>query len=535
MKLTLSVLLLVVLAACGGGGGSSSIVPSHGVATNSGSVTMKLVIPTGAATALAKATAQRTDSARPMYLSPSIASMKLWLASGNPGSWSPISAYNGQSVALTPSTNPNCTTGAGGTTCTLLLAGIPYGGVGAVMSFYDTSGNYLGGTGSCSPPYDTNSTCPGGPSGSNTYQIVANVGAGSNSIVPLTISGAVAKLTVQQPHSFVEGVPSSMTLQVAAYDSDGNLVVGNAPYTTVSGTPLDIAFSGPSGDPYTVAISGCSDGETAWIDVPSCTATLTYNGTGLQIQDQGQLATGNVRSGITIRSNGVGNFASFFPVVLPATTTTSGPFALAANQTTTYPLISSSADLVTENDGCFGVATTTFSQSSGSTAANVQIQAGGSPGSCTVTTLINDPNLWREKQIIPVTVGGAPNPLAYEVQPAALSFASPSSASQNIGVAQYDDSGATTGPAGIITPLNWCVGPSITITDFSGTTQATNSTAASNVVSIPTTSATLTGTQTANFPATPVGPGMCEYSIFGAGLPPATLGDGNRYYITVGY
>jgi len=533
MNYALSILALVALAACsGGGGGSSPIIPPHPTSTN-GSVTMKLVIPTGAGAALAKATAQRTHSAKPMYLSPSIASMKLWLATGNPGSWSPIPAYNGQSVALTPSTNPNCTTGAGGTTCTLLLAGIPYGGVGAVISFYDTSGNYLGGTGSCSPPYDTNSTCPGGPSGSNTYQTLANVGAGSNSIVPLTISGAVEKLTVQQAHSFVEGVTSSTTLQVAAYDADGNLIIGNAPYTTVNGTPLDIAFGGPSGDPYTVAISGCSDGNTAWIDVPSCIATLTYDGTGLKIQSQGQLSSGNVRSGITIRNNGVGTFAALFPVVTPVATTASGPFTLAANQTTTYPLISSAADLVNENDGCFGTATTTFTQSSGSTAANLQIQAGGAPGSCTVTTVLNDPNLWREKQIIPVSVAGAPQPVAYEVQPSALGFASPSSAAQNIGIAQYDDSGATSGPAGL--GINWCVGPSITITDVSGATQATNSTAASNVVSIPTTSANLTGTQTANFPASPVGPGMCEFSIYAAGLPAATLGDGNRYYITVGF
>jgi hypothetical protein len=91
----------------------------------------------------------------------------------------------------------------------------------------------------------------------------ANIGAQTN--IPLTLRGIAARATVSLKSTAVLGKPSNLGLSINAYDVDGGLIVGNAPFDK----PLQLKNSDKSG------VFRLSDA-TVW--GPQSTVALRYNG-----------------------------------------------------------------------------------------------------------------------------------------------------------------------------------------------------------------------------------------------------------------
>lgn len=215
-------MLAASLIGCAGGGGSAS-APDARPPASTGRALLTIPAPAPAA------------ARRAQFISPSASSVVIGVR-GEPPTTSDISA-----------TSPLCTTGSGGRTCTVPLTA-PIGSDIFSFTLYDGAngtGNVLG-------------------SGSASVNVVA----GAPFTVQAAIGGTVAKVSIQTvpaDAALTSGTPATLTLAVIAQDTDGNAIIGGAPYAA----PITLTDSDTSG----AAVLS-----TTTVTAPGATVTLTYNG-----------------------------------------------------------------------------------------------------------------------------------------------------------------------------------------------------------------------------------------------------------------
>jgi hypothetical protein len=215
-------LVSLCVSACGGGGTAASpSAPGAGNALTQGSAV--LLIP---------ARTTSSDARRPAFVSPSAASVAIAVNGGTP------------TVADISATSTLCTTASGGRTCTVPFTATN-GNDTIAFTLYDAAnatGNELG-------------------TGSTTAAV-----AGAPFSVTVAIGGVVAKLVVSAPSTaLVAGTSSTVTIAINAEDSDGNTIVGSAPFAS----PVTLTDSDTSGSTTLSATS---------VAAPGTSIVLTYNG-----------------------------------------------------------------------------------------------------------------------------------------------------------------------------------------------------------------------------------------------------------------
>jgi len=90
--------------------------------------------------------------------------------------------------------------------------------------------------------------------------------------VSMTFNGVVASLSVAlNPSSVTPGTPSTVTVNVAALDADGNAIVGSGTYVDANGNALTVTLT--SSDPTNARLSA-----SAFSAPPATTPTLSYDG-----------------------------------------------------------------------------------------------------------------------------------------------------------------------------------------------------------------------------------------------------------------
>lgn len=230
----------LVLSACGGGPASRSVPASalNGPATAQFSITVP------------KASAQSPAASRkPLYISPNAQSASIAV-----GALTPVV------VNLTPS-SPGCSTGSGGTTCTVEVTA-PIGSDTFTVQLFsqaNAAGSLLA-------------------AGSVTQAIVA----GPNNSVNVTLNGVVASVAIALANpSPAVGMAATIPVTVTAKDSTGATILGAGNYSPAI-TLTDSDTSGHTKlSTTTVASPGTSvtlsyDGSSA---VTSATISATLNGT----------------------------------------------------------------------------------------------------------------------------------------------------------------------------------------------------------------------------------------------------------------
>jgi hypothetical protein len=245
-----SVAAVLGLAGCGGGGGSSAGVPQQlPAATTPGApsaaaagATLTLVIPRAAA----------SSSRAPRFVSPNAASLTITVLSVN-GS-PPTSAQapqNPTTVALSTASGGNCTAGPNGETCTVPIPA-PTGNVQYRFDLFDASGHLLA----------TNTV---------TFTVLPGVG---NQSFSTALEGVVASVTISAP-TLSSGTPSSNPLTVRAFDANGTLITGNAPYAN----PFTLTDNDSTG--HTSLTDNGTTGKTVTVNGPTDTVILNYDGTAI--------------------------------------------------------------------------------------------------------------------------------------------------------------------------------------------------------------------------------------------------------------
>lgn len=386
---------------------------------------------------------------------------------------------------------------------------------------------------------------------------------------PVPTPQVIDSIKLVQTAPFVEGVASSVQFKVEAFRSGAQVTQG--PWVFANGSPVQFTLSpkidmiGPA-DVYSVSMSGadCS-GPLQGVNGPNCTVTVSYSGAIAHLPSQfaaqnGRAQTGNSPfDGLYVNpygsSSGAGNF---WPVIMPANFMPSASpvsFASGSSVAQTIPYggsfgaayQESSSSLgappsipgVVENDTCGwngpgAIATVSLAQ------ANMTIEPGtngtdGVPGSCVVNAYLWNDSIasyqtaGREREQIAVSTGGPFTGSAYTVAPSSVSFATAASGSQTMTVQQY----ATASGSVSLTP-EWCIGTSATYT-LSNASMTTNAIAASSVFT-GNLSGSVSGTASAAFSLSPVGPGLCELQLNAPALTPPPFGvdsDANRYYVGV--
>ena len=207
---------------CGGGGaGNSSALPSHGGGAGTAQQSaIQIFIPQPSTASLARA---------PQYISANTKSVVITLASVNgvpPSPAIPPTIFN--------ITVPPCIAVSGGISCSVTVGAILGSDVFTIVA-YDAAngtGNIL-----------------------SSGSVTVAVGPGTNTPPPVALGGNVAKVVVTPPPSAtplpngdlspkIDGTTSSIQVTVAAYDADGNLIVGSAPFAS----PIPIVVTGdPNG------------------------------------------------------------------------------------------------------------------------------------------------------------------------------------------------------------------------------------------------------------------------------------------------
>ncbi len=190
-------------------------------------------------------------------------------------------------VADISATSPLCTTASGGRTCSVPFTATN-GNDTIAFTLYDApaaTGNVLG-------------------TGSATATV-----AGAPFSVTVAIGGTVAKVVLSAPtSSLVLGTSATVAIAINAEDSDGNTIVGSAPFAS----PVTLTDSDTSGSTTLSATS---------IAAPGTSVTLTYNG--------GAVTGGTVTIGATGTNIVVGN-------VTPLSLAVSGGGACAPPTTTNH-------------------------------------------------------------------------------------------------------------------------------------------------------------------------------------------------------
>jgi sugar lactone lactonase YvrE len=223
IAVTAIALVSLVVSACGGGGTGASPGP---IAPGSGSSSQ------GNAVLLIPARTTSSDARRPAFVSPSASSVAIAVNGGTP------------TVADISPTSPLCTTGSGGRTCSVPFTAIN-GNDTIAFTLYDAAnatGNVLG-----------------------TGSSMATV-AGAPFSVTVAIGGTVAKVVLTAATSaLVLGSSTTVPITINAQDSDGNTIIGSAPFAS----PVTLTDSDTS---------GATTLSTTSVTAPGQTITLTYNG-----------------------------------------------------------------------------------------------------------------------------------------------------------------------------------------------------------------------------------------------------------------
>jgi hypothetical protein len=219
----IAVFFSVALAACAG---TKSMLPGLtpiGTSQNTGApsatlLSVRLIFPSAAPSL----------SRRPAFVSPSTQSVALTVTGPSAG------------TAPAPQIFP-CTPAA----CTMTASAIP--GVDTLsFALYDqpnAKGTLLG-----------------------TAATTATIIAGTTNTVAVSIDGVPAKLAITAAQTyFYDGLAQNIPLSVQAYDADGNLIAGTAPYAT----PINLSFSDSSG---TTSLSSTQ------VTAPGQGVTLRYSG-----------------------------------------------------------------------------------------------------------------------------------------------------------------------------------------------------------------------------------------------------------------
>ncbi len=219
----LCVVAVLALVACGGGAGSrggSNLVPAT-VPQSAQNASIVIHIP---------AAAVSTSSGRPAYVSASTQSIAIAITPN--GGCSGCTAATTVKQNLTPS-SAGCTTGAGGTTCTIALLLNP-GSYTANVTTYDATGetgNVLSSNQAVPMTIALNTA--------NMIPMILNGIPASTSLSMLSSpSGSIIKGigTALNPATIYLDAGTSATLLVTPLDADGNAIVGaGAPTITVTG------------------------------------------------------------------------------------------------------------------------------------------------------------------------------------------------------------------------------------------------------------------------------------------------------------
>jgi hypothetical protein len=214
-------LVSLCVSACGGGSPTATPPAAAGSGNAQGSAV--LLIPSRTTS---------SGSRRPAFVSPSASSVAIAVNGGTP------------TLADISATSTLCTAAAGGRSCDVPFTAIN-GSDTIAFTLYDgpnATGNVLG-TGS------TTATVAGAP-----FSITVAVG------------GTVAKVVLSAASSaLVLGTSSTVTIAINAEDSDGNTIVGSAPFAS----PVTLTDSDTSGSTTLSATS---------IAAPGSSVTLSYNG-----------------------------------------------------------------------------------------------------------------------------------------------------------------------------------------------------------------------------------------------------------------
>jgi hypothetical protein len=243
-----AVLLLVSLAAgCSGAGSSgtpapATTVPPTAAPAASPTATPKPALAAGSASVFipnASTAAARTRARRRDWVSPSTQSIGITATAAD--------GYAGNVITAVSAGASNCTTVAGGRTCTLGFDAPPGDDTIQILAF-DQPNEYLGNV-----------------LATATVNGVNIVAAGNNSL-NFTLGGVVGQAPNLSPASFTvaEGNASDLTLTIAGYDVDGNPI-------SLYDSPLVITQTDTTGT-YTLSNLSIVDSSVT----PSI--TIHYNG-----------------------------------------------------------------------------------------------------------------------------------------------------------------------------------------------------------------------------------------------------------------
>ncbi|MBV8245603.1 MAG: hypothetical protein JOZ38_06760, partial [Candidatus Eremiobacteraeota bacterium] len=249
MKRTLRLLVAAfgcsfALAACGGGGGGNALPSGGGGANHMESVLFQIVIPrTGSSTAR-----------KPQFVDAATQSVTVAVNNGSP------------TTVNTTASSSGCTSTPTKLTCSITVQA-PAGSDTFAVNMYsaqNAGGSLLS-------------------SGTTT----ATIGSGSN-VVTVTMNGVPTKLVVSLSNAFPPtGSPSTITVNVIAYDATGAQIVGPGNYSV----PVTLTDSDTSGHTSLTVNS---------VAGPSATGTLTYDGNAAVTSASiGATASGVTGSNIT--------------------------------------------------------------------------------------------------------------------------------------------------------------------------------------------------------------------------------------------
>lgn len=232
-----------VLAACSGAGGGGTPTPPgvtggpHGMAA----VDFTIVIPQNAVTA--------TSRVRPTYISSNTQSLAMSVNGGA-----------SQVFALTPSTNSNCSTTSGTTTCTNLQAVAPVGTDNFVFTLYASTN----GSGSALSVAAVNNK-------------VVQEGV-ANQLGQFTLNPVIGSIGLGIPGSFTAGTSSSgNAINITAKDPSGATIIAPGSYVDSSDTTTPIALTSTATS-FTFSVDAAAAAATGSLSGPSDSATLAFNG-----------------------------------------------------------------------------------------------------------------------------------------------------------------------------------------------------------------------------------------------------------------
>jgi len=271
-----------LLAACGGGGGPAGSLPAtHPQSAKTGTVNIKLAVPS--------ARAAKTPKLRRRY---TVASNTLGVQvqvypSGN------RTTVLATTLADISGASPNCTgTSNGGRNCTIAL-NAPAGADDFVFTTYDQTPG------------------PSAPAGNAIGYGVASatVTTGSPTTVNVTLDSILASLSVVcTPNAFHTLIPATFTANVYALDADSDVIISSG-------------FSDAQGNPLTVTVS-LSSSLNSSLSIAS--PTFSQPITGVQISYNGQAPSGG-SIGVSASTGSITSNTATITAVYPSFTSIADP------------------------------------------------------------------------------------------------------------------------------------------------------------------------------------------------------------------